>query len=80
MELWRTPLIKNVSNVKHQSVVVAESPLQILQDGPPPPTDQTLSAYELKSCPELIHYYHAATGFPVKPTWVAAIKNGHYQS
>ena len=59
---------------------MAKSSLQILQDGPLLPTDQILSAYELKTHPELIRYYHAAAGFPTKPTWVAAIKNGHYQS
>ena len=79
-KLWRIPLVKNVSNVQHQSIPVAMSPMQILQDGPPPPTDQILSAYELTTRPELIRYYHAAAGFPSKPTWVAAIKNGHYQS
>ena len=44
------------------------------------PTDQILSAYELKTRPELIRYYLAAAGIPTKPTRVAAIKNGHYQS
>ena len=73
-KLWRIPLVKNVSNVQHQSIPVAMSPMQILQDGPPPPTDQILSAYELTTRPELIRYYHAAAGFPSKPTWVAAIK------
>ena len=48
-KLWQTPLGKNASNVEHQSVALAKSPLQILQDGPPPPTDQILSAYELKT-------------------------------
>ena len=27
-----------------------------------------------------MRYYHAAVGFPTKPTWLAAIKNGHYRS
>ena len=29
---------------------------------------------------ELVRFYHAAAGFPTKPTWLAAIKNGHYAS
>ena len=73
-KLWRIPLVKNVSNVKHQLVAVAKLLLQILQDGPPRPADQIVSAYELKTRPELIRYYHAAAGFPTKPTWVTAIK------
>ena len=78
-KLWCIPVVKNVSNVKHQSVAVAKLPLQILHDGPPPPTEQILSAYKLKTRPELIHHCHAAAGFPAKLTWVAAIRNGHYQ-
>ena len=27
-----------------------------------------------------MRYYHAAAGFPTKPTWLAAIKKGHYKS
>ena len=73
-KLWHIPLVKNVSNVEHQTVAVAKLPLQILQDGPLPPTDQILSAYELKTRPELIRNYHAADGLPMKPTWVSALK------
>jgi hypothetical protein len=28
----------------------------------------------------LIHYLHAAAGFPVKSTWLAAIKAGNFAS
>jgi len=31
--------------------------------------------YELKPQPELVRYYHAAAGFPTKPSWLKAIKN-----
>ena len=27
-----------------------------------------------------MRYYHAAAGFPTKPTWLKAINNGHYSS
>ena len=57
-----------VSNAKHQSVTVVKFLLQILQEGPLPPTEQILNTYKLKTCSELICYYHVATGFPVKPT------------
>ena len=79
-KLWRIPLVKNVTNIRHQTATVKKSPAQLLQDGPPPPTDIAFSVYELKTRPELICYFHAAAGFPMKPTWVKAIKNGHYES
>ena len=28
----------------------------------------------------MVRYYHAAAGFPTKPTWIRAIKNNHYAS
>ena len=79
-KLWRIPLVKNVTNIMKQTVTVTKSPVQLLQEGPPPPTDKALSAYELKTKPELIRYFHAAAGFPTKPTWVKAIKNGHFET
>jgi hypothetical protein len=36
--------------------------------------------YELKTQPELVRYYHAAAGFPTKPSWLKAIKNKQYAS
>jgi hypothetical protein len=36
--------------------------------------------YELRTQPEIVQYYHAASGFSTKPTWLAAIKNNHYAS
>jgi hypothetical protein len=35
---------------------------------------------DLSSVGALIHYLHAAAGFPVKSTWLAAIKVGNYSS
>ena len=36
--------------------------------------------HELKTKPDLVRYYHAAAGFPTKPSWLAAIRNGHYRT
>jgi hypothetical protein len=36
--------------------------------------------YELKTQLELVRYYHAAAGFPSKPTWLKAIKNMQFAS
>ena len=37
-------------------------------------------AYDLPSIPALITYLHATAGYPVKGTWLAAIKRGAYAS
>ena len=38
------------------------------------------SAYDLPSVQALVRYYHAAAGFPVRATWLDAIKAGNYES
>jgi hypothetical protein len=38
------------------------------------------NVYELKTQPELVPYYHAAVGFPTKPTWFKAIRNKQFAS
>ena len=39
-----------------------------------------LNAHDLPSVGALVKYLHAAAGFPVKSTWLAAIKAGNYAS
>jgi hypothetical protein len=80
-KLWRIPLVKGVRarNNNTETILTEQSPLEILADAAPP-TDHILSVYELKTRPELVRYYHAAAGFPTKPTWTKAIRNGHYAS
>ena len=36
------------------------------------------SAYNLPIVEVIVHYLHAAAGFPVKSTWMAAIKSVNY--
>jgi hypothetical protein len=43
-------------------------------------TPVALNAHDLPSVAALIHYLHAAAGFPVKSTWLAAIKAGNFAS
>ena len=51
-----------------------------------PPQDTTTgslraySAYNLPSVQALVRYLHAAAGFPVRNTWLRAIKAGNYAS
>ena len=46
----------------------------------PKPKETIQSVYELRTQREMVRYYHAAAGFPVKTTWVAAIANNQYSS
>ena len=82
--LWRIPLAcrsaKSITNIKTDTCFSDRSPLEILGDSNQPPIDQICNVYDLKVLPEVIAYYHAAAGFPTKPTWVKAIRNGHYSS
>ena len=43
-------------------------------------TLETYSAYNLPSVDALIHYFHAAAGYPVRSTWLTAISAGNYSS
>ena len=41
-------------------------------------TLKTFSAYNLPRVEDLIRYFHAAAGFPVRDTWLRAIKAGNF--
>ena len=41
---------------------------------------KAFSDYDLPCVEALVHYLHAAAGFPVRSTWIAAIKSGNYSS
>ena len=36
------------------------------------------AGYTPRAIPDLVNYYHAAAGFPIKATWLRAIKRGYY--
>ena len=78
-KLWRIPLVDMVRNNNTETVIVNRPPTEFLPERPPP-VDAIHNVYELKTQPELVRYYHAAAGFPTKPTWIRAIKNNHYAS
>lgn len=41
---------------------------------------EAFRAYDLPSVQALVPYFHAAVGFPVRNTWLKAIKAGNYES
>lgn len=38
------------------------------------------SLYDQTSAAALVRYFHAASGFPVRTTWLVAIKAGNFKS
>ena len=77
--LWRIPLVEMVRNNNTDTIIVNRPPTEFLP-ARPPPIDAIYNVYELKTQPELVRYYHAAAGFPTKPTWIKAIKNQQFAS
>ena len=80
--LWRIPLTKNPvterTNLNTDTVIVDKCPTEYLT-ARPPPTEAIFNVFELKKQPEIVRYYHAAAGFPTKPT-IKAINNKQYAS
>jgi len=81
-ELWRIPLKcrAKITSKNMDTYISERSPLEILGDSNQLPIDQICNVYELRVQPEIIHYYHASSGFSTKPTWIKAIHNCHYSS
>ncbi len=77
--IWRIPLVDLVQNNNTDTVIVNCPPSEFLP-ACPPPANATHNMYKLKTQPELVQYYHAAVGFPTKPTWLKAIKNMQFAS
>ena len=44
------------------------------------PKETIQNVYELRTQREMVRYYHAAAGFPVKAMWVKAIADNQYAS
>ena len=77
--LWHIPLRKDGDDNNTKTVIVDKPPTEFLPSRPPP-TEAIFNVYEIKTQPELVRYFHAAAGFPTKPTWLNAIKKGFYTS
>jgi hypothetical protein len=55
-------------------------PIDTFSPSPATQTPAALNMHDLPSVGALVHYLHAAVGFPVKSTWLAAIKAGNFAS
>ncbi len=77
--MWRIPLVDLVQSNNTNTVIINCPPSEFLP-ARPPPADAIHNVYELKTQPELVQYYHATAGFPMKPTWLKAIKNMQFAS
>jgi hypothetical protein len=75
--MWHIPLVDLIRNNNTKTVIVNRPPSEFLP-AHPPPTKVIHNVYELKTQPKLVHYSHAAAGFPTKPTWLKAIKNKQF--
>jgi hypothetical protein len=64
--LWCIPLMA-VRNNNTDTVIMNRPSTEFIPERPPP-MDTIHNIYELKMQPELVRYYHAAAGFPTKPT------------
>lgn len=81
--LWRVPIVKENNQTtfdNSNTVLMQASPVELLQNCPPPKPETVANIYDLKTQPKLVRYYHTAADFPTKPIWMAAIINGHYRS
>lgn len=69
-KLWRISLLPDEEDIPPVATApdVAEAPLD------------AFSAYDLPSVEALVIYFHATAGFPVKDTWLQAIKAGNYST
>jgi hypothetical protein len=77
--LWQIPLIPVILNNNTDTVLVNKQPTEFLP-GRTPVIEAINNVYKLKTKPELVWYLHACAGFPTKPSWIKAIKNGKYAS
>ena len=71
-KLWRVSLRPELDDVKPCPPDDVDS----LQET----TLEACSACDLPSVEALVRYFHAAAGYPVKDTWLKAIKAGNYVS
>ena len=68
LKLWRFALRPNGELLLHQTKEIKQTTLS------------AYSVYDLPSVEALVRHMHAASGFPVKSTWLRAIKRGNFET
>ena len=61
-----------------RGAAIAEASLLVNKTNNQQHTTKAAAGYTPRALPDLITYYHAAAGYPMKTTWIQAIKRGHY--
>ena len=79
-KLWRVPLQEKWTNINTETALLNQEVTNIIMNkrGEFEPTEFVNSVYELPNMEQIIAWYHAAAGYPTKPTWIKAIDAGFY--
>ena len=68
--LWRIPQKDTILNENIDTIILDR----------PNPGEAILHIFELPSTENTIKYMHAAAGFPVRETWIRAVRAGNYET
>lgn len=78
--LFQIPLKPFVTNVNIDTVLLDNKKLRLIVESRPGMEHTINNVYELLSTVQAVRYLHAAVGFPMKATWMKAIRAGYYIS
>ena len=71
---------KNGARLWRIALTPTPEDLPVIPDNDEQTNLRAYSAYYLPSVEALVRYFHAAAGFPVRTTWIKAIKVGNYRT
>lgn len=79
-KLWRVPLTEEMNNLNTDTAILSNEATDIIlrKRENMDTTEFVNSVYELPNLEQVVAWYHAATGYPTKITWLAAINAGFF--
>jgi hypothetical protein len=79
-KLWRVPLKPSWTNENTETTLLSQEAMKIMLSKREKidPLELVNSVYELPNQEQVVAWYHAAAGYPTKPTWLKAIEAGFY--
>jgi hypothetical protein len=79
-KLWRVPLKPSWTNENTETTLLSQEATKIMlsKQEKIDPLELVNSVYELPNQEQVVAWYHAAAGYPTKPTWLKAIEAGFY--